>query len=93
MSYPPIIRLGKPTPVTKNHRSTPKQIFQKHSVYLNIIMATLGGERAEVARKQKPLPDLDFALKRVFKKDSFRSVQRDVIEVCFLSTNIKIKRI
>lgn len=31
--------------------------------------------------KAKKKPDIEFALKRIFKKQAFRSVQREVIEV------------
>ena len=33
------------------------------------------------AHRNKPKADIDFVLRKTFKKDSFRSVQREVIEV------------
>jgi len=43
------------------------------------------------AHRNKPKADIDFVLKRTFKKDSFRSVQREVIEATLAGFDVYIQ--
>jgi hypothetical protein len=69
--------------VVKTRLGAHEQRFSGHGPWHNPELLHPNNTRIMPPEKRKKaLLDIDFVLKRVFKKTSFRSVQREVIEVC-----------